>query len=361
MYIHTIQWHTFDFINFISVSITWWRRWHSRWGWPFGRRCRWFWWRCSWAFAPLACLRYLGCTILAWKGAGCVIFINHCPVSFDHSLHLPVPRKLNSSLLLFSDFGARSLNQLLCFLYCGMRKSSFGHLLHIQGEAHVRLFQVYPTYLPRHRSRHVENLREIGCCFQMEELAITSTIYDSIDSPRGFQAGVVHSREPLSRDSSAEIPNLTASWCSMSRTLRTNAFVDHGGLPLRAATNWLRSSLRTPAVHYVLSWPPSVLIWSYSHPIACCCLLLLCPVSRTIFKCPSDAIFLVAAIAVSRWTNWCLHCSCVSARDASGEAPVVRLDSECITPGWGVCGAMTCRCGKGEEDDNEKWKVLRNI
>jgi hypothetical protein len=69
----------------------------------------------------------------------------------------------------------------------------------------------------------------------------------------------------------------------------------------------------------------------------------------------------VAAIAASRWTNWCLSCSCVSARGALDEAPIVRLDSDWITPGWGVCRTMTCCYGKGEEDDNEQWKVLRNI
>jgi len=265
-----------------------------------------------------------------------------------------MPRKLNSSLLLFSDFGARFLN-------CGARKPTFRHFRHIQGQAHVRLFQLYPTSLPRHSRRHVENLQEISCFFQNEALAITSTIYDSVASSRVFKACFVHSRGPLSRHSSAKSPELTTSWCSISRAVRINAFVDHGGLPLLAAINWSWSSLRTPAVHYIVSWPPSISIWSYSHPIACCCLLLLHPVSRTFFKSASWAIFSVPAMAASRWTNWCLRCSCVSARGALYEGPGVRLDSDCITPGWGVCGAMTCYRGQGEEDDNEKWKVLRNI
>jgi hypothetical protein len=69
----------------------------------------------------------------------------------------------------------------------------------------------------------------------------------------------------------------------------------------------------------------------------------------------------VAAIAASRCTNWCLGCSCVSARGALDEAPIVWLDSDWITLVRGICGATTCYCGKGEEDNNEKWKVLRNI
>jgi hypothetical protein len=64
---------------------------------------------------------------------------------------------------------------------------------------------------------------------------------------------------------------------------------------------------------------------------------------------------------LQRCTYWCLRCCWVSARGSLDEAPVVRLSLEEIPPGCGVCGAMTCCCGKGEEDDNEKWKVLKNI
>jgi hypothetical protein len=69
----------------------------------------------------------------------------------------------------------------------------------------------------------------------------------------------------------------------------------------------------------------------------------------------------VAANSASRCTNWCLRCSSVSARGALDEAPVVRLDSDWIILGWCVCGAVTWYCGNVEDDDNEKWKVLRNI
>jgi len=33
---------------------------------------------------------------------------------------------------------------------------------------------------------------------------------------------------------------------------------------------------------------------------------------------------------------------------------VIQLDSDPFAPGWGVCGDMTCHCGTGEDDDNDK-------
>jgi len=172
----------------------------------------------------------------------------------------------------------------------------------------------------------------------------TSTIYDCVASSKVFRACVVHSRGRLSRNSSAKIPELTTSWCSISRTVRTNALVDHGDSPLQEAMNWSRSSLRTPAVRHILSWPSSIQIWIDSHPIACCFLFFLLPVLRTFFKCASWVIVSVATIAASRWTNWCLHCCGVSQSGSLCEAPVVRLDSARIAPGGSVSGAMACCC-----------------
>jgi len=110
MYIHTPGWHTFYFITFISVSVTWWRRWPSGGRWHSGRRCRRFWWRCAGSFVPPVCLWILCCAILAWKAAGRLIFINHCQISFYPSVDFVLARKLNSSLLLFTDFSARFLD-----------------------------------------------------------------------------------------------------------------------------------------------------------------------------------------------------------------------------------------------------------
>ena len=142
MYIHTEGWHTFHFITIMSVSVTWWRTWCSGWRRRSGWRCCRFLWRCGGSFAPPACLRILCCAILPWKAAVCLIFINHCQVSFNPSLHLLMTRRLNSSLLLFSDFGVKFLIFLLHFLYCGTRKPSFSHFGHNQDKTHIALFSL---------------------------------------------------------------------------------------------------------------------------------------------------------------------------------------------------------------------------
>ena len=64
------------------------------------------------------------------------------------------------------------------------------------------------------------------------------------------------------------------SWYTILQTVWIKEFVDHGGLPLRAAINCSRSSLRTPAVYYIVSWPPSISIWCYSNLLTCCFVLL---------------------------------------------------------------------------------------
>jgi len=47
-------------------------------------------------------------------------------------------------------------------------KPSFGYCGHVQGKMHVGLFKLYPTSLSCHSSWHVENLRDISCCFSRE-------------------------------------------------------------------------------------------------------------------------------------------------------------------------------------------------
>jgi len=121
-------------------------------------------WRCTCSFASPACLRILCGGILAWEAAGRLVLIKHCRVSSYCSLHLFVPRKLNTPLLLFSDLGGWFLDEIFRFLDCGPRKAFFGHFGHVQGQAHVGLFQLYPTSLPCHSCRHVENLQDISCC-----------------------------------------------------------------------------------------------------------------------------------------------------------------------------------------------------
>jgi len=142
----------------------------------------------------------------------------------------------------------------------------------------------------------------------------------------------------------------------------TNAFIDHGGFLIHAAIYWSRSSLHIAAVYYAINWRPSTMIWTYSPPIVCCFLFMLHPVLQMILKCVSRVIFLVATSAALQWTNCCLRRCCAPSSNALYEAPVVSLDSDLPSYVWGVCVAMNCWCGKGEEDDNQKkWEVLRNI
>jgi len=107
-------------------------------------------WSCTCSFASPACLRILCGAIFSWKAARRLVLTKHCRVSLYRSLHLFVPRELNTPLLLFSDLGAGFLNEVFRFLDRGARKAFFGHFGHILGQAHVGLFQLYTTSLPCH-------------------------------------------------------------------------------------------------------------------------------------------------------------------------------------------------------------------
>jgi len=145
-----------------------------------------------------------------------------------------------------------------------------------------------------------------------------------------------------------EIPEQTTSRCSISRTVQTNALVQHGGFPLQAARSWSRSSGHTPAAWYISSWRSFTAIPLYLHPIGCCFLFLLLPVLRTIFNWASSVMSPVVAFAVSWWATWCLRCSSVSGGGVLEETPVVLLDFIPCSTCWGVCGAMIC-CSGSEE------------
>jgi hypothetical protein len=140
MYIHTPGWHTFYFKTFISISVTWWGMWQSRRRRYSGPSCSQLWLRCVCSFVPPTYLRIVFWAILEWKAAVHMLFINLCQVFFCCSLHLLMPRKLNSLHLLFSEFSTRFVNLLLRFHYCGARKPTYGHFAHIQDKAHVGLF-----------------------------------------------------------------------------------------------------------------------------------------------------------------------------------------------------------------------------
>jgi len=170
----------------------------------------------------------------------------------------------------------------------------------------------------------------------------------SAASSKVVKACWVNSPGFLSLNSSERILELTTSWCSISQAVRTNALVDYGGFPLRAALNWSRRSLRTPAVCYMVSWRPCTSIQLHWNLIACCFLFLLFLVSQTTFKCASWVTLSVAAFAASRWPKWCLHCSWVSEGGIADETAVVLLDSVPVSPCCGAWGAIICRCGREE-------------
>jgi len=187
-------------------------------------------------------------------------------------------------------------------------------------------------------------------------------MYTSVAPSKVIKAGFVHSRGSLSGNLSAKLPELTTSWCWISLTMGTNAFVDLGGFLLRAARKWSCSSLPTPAVHYTINWWLRNTISIYSHPTACCCVSLPLPVLRTMFKWASWVIYPVAALAASQWTCWWLRCCCVPISDVFDVSPTNWSDFDPLTASRGGCGSMICWCGIGEEDDNEKkWEVLRTI
>ena len=309
-----------------------------------------------------ACLQILCRAILARKASGRVVLTKHSWVSFYRSLHLFTPRKINTPLLLFSDLGVSFLDHILHFLYCCAWNPSSGHFGHIQGQAHVGLFQLYTTCLRCHRSRHAEYLQEISCCFKHWDAAIISTIYASVASSMVIKACSVHSRGCLSRNSSEKIPGWTTLSCSISRTVRTNAFADHEGFLLWAVMNWSCSTCLTPAGYYTLNWWPVTTVWIYAHPTACCIIFVLRPVLWRILKCTSWVIFLVSTLAASWWTNWCLQSCCVSISDQFYSAPANRLDLVLLWPRCGGCISLIWWLGIGEEDDNKmKWEVLTII
>jgi len=150
-----------------SRIITGWGRWRpgQRWRWLWGRLSASVRWRYTCSFASPVCLRILGSAILARKASGRVVLTKDSWVSFYCSLHLFMPRELNTPLFLFSDLGVRFLDQVLRFPYRGPPKPCFGHSGHLQCQMHVGLFQLYLTPLACHSCRHVEYLQEISCCF----------------------------------------------------------------------------------------------------------------------------------------------------------------------------------------------------
>jgi hypothetical protein len=109
--------------------------------------------------------------------------------------------------------------------------------------------------------------------------------------------------------------------CLISRTVRTNAFIFHGGFPLWALMNWSHSSLLTPAVCYTVGWLSSTSIWIGSHSITCCIFYTCCFLIYLLFSnVPPGSYFpwlqlqrcceLTGAcvVTMSHWVANCLKC-----------------------------------------------------
>jgi len=250
MWVHISGRQVGDFETLTTRSGTSWGWWCSgkRWCQLWSLLSVWVRRRYTCSVASPVCLRISCNAKWARKASRCVAMMKHSRVSFYCSFHRFMARKLNTTFLLFSDLRVRFLDWILYFLYCSPPKPSFGHSCHVQGQAHVGLFQLYMTSLPCHRSSHVEYLPQISCCFKQWDTVDSSPIYASIDSSKVIQTRFRHSRGCFSGNSCVEIQVLTTPWCLISQTVQTNALVHHGGFPLRAAINWSPSSQCTPAV-----------------------------------------------------------------------------------------------------------------
>ena len=106
--------HIDDCSRLSSGSVTGWGVWRAwrRWGQLWNLLSASGGWRCTCSFACPACLRIFCGDILARNAAGCSVLTKYCQVSLYPSLHLFVPRKLNTPLLFFSDVGAWFVNEI---------------------------------------------------------------------------------------------------------------------------------------------------------------------------------------------------------------------------------------------------------
>jgi len=145
-------------------------------------------------------------------------------------------------------------------------------------------------------------------------------------------------------NSSTKIPMQMTSRCSIVTNVRTNAVVECWGFLFWAAISWSHSSQRTPVVCYMVNWWPFTTVWIYSDPTPCYLIMLL-SVFRMIFKWTSWVIFLIAAFAVSQWTNWCLQSCCLPKGDVFDKMPANWLDLHALSPDWGGHVSMIRWCG----------------
>jgi len=224
----------------------------------------------------------------------------------------------------------------LCFLHCDAQKLFFGEFGHIHGKVDAGLFSLYLTLLSYHSSWHVENLEVISCSFSKRDSAIISTIYSTIVSFKGFKACFVHSWECLTRNCNMKFWHLIASKCLILRTVWTNSLVDNEGFPSWKVNNSSGSALSRSAEHYISTWWPSTSAWMGLYPIACGFWLLRFSVLRSVERSVSRVISSVAASAEWQWTDWCLHCCCVTVGGEMDGGHVAQFDLDPLTSSSGI-------------------------
>jgi len=121
-------------------------------------------------------------------------------------------------------------------------------------------------------------------------------------------------------------------------------------------------NLSTPTIRYTVTWLLFTSTWIYSHQTAYCFTIMPLPVLLTIFECASCVLFLVAALAMSWWPNWCQLACCVSISDAFLVVPINYFDSDPLLPRYGGWVSMNYCCGIDDEENNEmKSEVFQNI
>jgi len=192
----------------------------------------------------------------------------HSRVSFHRSLHNFRPNKLNSLLLLFSDLGPRFLigNSVSCIAPCDNPPLAILAIFKARYMSDCSSC-TWPPCLAIVADM-LKTYKEISCCIYILDSAITSTIYASVAFSNMVISCLDHSRGFFWRNPSARIPVRATSWCSISWTVRIHALVQHGGFALWAAMDWSGSSLRTPAVCYIINWR---LCYILSHAASWCC------------------------------------------------------------------------------------------
>jgi hypothetical protein len=206
-------------------------------------------------------------------------------------------------LKVFSDFGVRIVDEAFHFLYCSMWIPSFGHLVIFKARCMLDFSNCTKPPCLAIVDEMLKTYRKLVASSKSNLQLVSQPYTTQWADCKVIEACFVHSQRCLTGGVSCKITELTVPWCLISQTAWINSIVNLGSLPLWAAKYWSPQSLHIRVVGCIISWPLSTSLWRYLHPIPCRFICLLHPVLGTIFKCAAWVIFLVAAIAVSQWTN----------------------------------------------------------